>query len=38
VNFWEKPTEVEQWKEEHIVLVILGCWGVGIFGATKYFS
>ena len=18
VNFWEKPTEVEQWKEEHV--------------------
>ncbi|EFN55212.1 expressed protein [Chlorella variabilis] len=34
----EKPTEIAKWKEEHIVFLVLGCWGVGIWGATKIFG
>ncbi|KAG7674889.1 hypothetical protein Ndes2526B_g07728 [Nannochloris sp. 'desiccata'] len=37
-NAWEKPTEIAQWKEEHIVFLVLGCWGVGITTAMKVFG
>jgi len=38
VNAWEAPTAISTWKEEHIVLFVLGCWGVGIGGAMKIFG
>eukprot|EP00238_Polyblepharides_amylifera_P014913 CAMPEP_0196579452 /NCGR_PEP_ID=MMETSP1081-20130531/22009_1 /TAXON_ID=36882 /ORGANISM="Pyramimonas amylifera, Strain CCMP720" /LENGTH=79 /DNA_ID=CAMNT_0041899055 /DNA_START=75 /DNA_END=314 /DNA_ORIENTATION=- len=38
VNCWEAPTEIGNWKEEHIVLVVLGAWAVGITSALKYFG
>lgn len=38
VNMWEAPTDIGAWKEEHIVLTVLACWGVGIFSATKIFG
>lgn len=37
-NAWEKPTEIAKWKEEHIVFLVLGGWGVGIWGAMKAFG
>ncbi|PSC69939.1 hypothetical protein C2E20_6598 [Micractinium conductrix] len=37
-NCWEKPTEVAKWKEEHIVFVVLGGWGLGIYSAMKIFG
>ena len=38
VNLWEAPTEIARWKEEHIVLFVLGCWGVVIGGSLKVFG
>ena len=38
VNFWEAPTAISKWKEEHIVILVLSCWGVGIYGAMKMFG
>lgn len=38
VNMWEAPSEISRWKEEHIVLFVLGCWGVVIGGAMKVFG
>mmetsp|Transcript_18522 Transcript_18522/g.60326 ORF Transcript_18522/g.60326 Transcript_18522/m.60326 type:complete len:82 (-) Transcript_18522:125-370(-) len=38
VNMWEKPTEPGEWKEEQLVLTILGSWAVVIKGAMMYFS
>ncbi|KAI3428518.1 hypothetical protein D9Q98_007341 [Chlorella vulgaris] len=37
-NAWEKPTQIAQWKEEHIVFLVLGSWIGGIYGATKIFG
>ena len=28
-------SQVGRWKEEHIVLIVLACWGVGIGSAMK---
>eukprot|EP00884_Botryococcus_braunii_P012393 jgi/Botrbrau1/21154/Bobra.0061s0048.1 len=38
VNFWEAPTEVSKWKEEHIVFAVLGGWAIGIWSAFKIFG
>eukprot|EP00951_Prasinocladus_malaysianus_P021603 scaffold178850_cov30-Prasinocladus_malaysianus.AAC.1 len=38
VNMWEAPSEISRWKEEHIVLFVLGSWGVVITGAMKIFG
>ena len=38
VNMWEAPTAISTWKEEHIVLFVLGCWGVVIGGSMKVFG
>lgn len=38
VNCWEQPTNISNWKEEHIVFAVLGCWGVGIYSAIKIFG
>ncbi|KAI7842941.1 hypothetical protein COHA_003450 [Chlorella ohadii] len=38
LNAWEAPTEIAKWKEEHIVFLVLGGWGVGIWGAMKMFA
>lgn len=38
VNCWEAPTAIAKWKEEHIVILVLSCWGVGIYGAMKAFG
>mmetsp|Transcript_40472 Transcript_40472/g.114626 ORF Transcript_40472/g.114626 Transcript_40472/m.114626 type:complete len:96 (-) Transcript_40472:357-644(-) len=38
VNLWEAPTEISRWKDEHIVLFVLGCWGVVIGGSMKVFG
>jgi hypothetical protein len=38
VNFWEAPTDVAKWKEEHIVIAVLAGWGVVITGASKMFG
>jgi len=38
VNLWEAPLEISRWKEEHIVLFVLGCWGVVIGGGIKAFG
>eukprot|EP00898_Chlorokybus_atmophyticus_P006050 jgi/Chlat1/6446/Chrsp45S06051 len=38
VNAWEAPTQIAKWKEEHIVFLVLGGWGVVIYGALKAFG
>ena len=38
VNAWEAPTNVAAWKEEHIVLAVLGGWAVVIKGAMATFG
>jgi len=38
VNCWEKPTSISEWKEEHIVIVVLAAWGVTITSAMKIFG
>ncbi|KAK9810815.1 hypothetical protein WJX73_009563 [Symbiochloris irregularis] len=38
VNCWEAPTQINKWKEEHIVFAVLGTWGVVIFGSMKIFG
>ncbi len=38
VNFWEAPTDIPKWKDEHIVIAVLAGWGVVIYGAKKAFS
>mmetsp|Transcript_16213 Transcript_16213/g.48570 ORF Transcript_16213/g.48570 Transcript_16213/m.48570 type:complete len:91 (-) Transcript_16213:254-526(-) len=38
VNAWEAPTAIGKWKEEHIVFLVLGGWGVGIYSAMKVFG
>lgn len=38
VNCWQAPTNISAWKEEHIVLFVLGCWAVVITGSLKHFG
>jgi hypothetical protein len=38
VNCWEKPTQISEWKEEHIVIAVLAAWGVTITSAMKIFG
>ncbi len=38
MNCWEKPTSISEWKEEHIVIVVLAAWGVTITSAMKIFG
>lgn len=37
-NCWEKPTQIAQWKEEHIVIAVLATWGIVISSAMKIFG
>eukprot|EP00889_Picochlorum_renovo_P005923 jgi/Picre1/32953/NNA_008280.t1 len=37
-NCWEKPTQIAEWKEEHIVIAVLAGWGIGISTALKVFG
>lgn len=37
-NCWEKPTQIAEWKEEHIVIAVLATWGVTITSAMKIFG
>ncbi|KAI8102029.1 hypothetical protein M9434_007089 [Picochlorum sp. BPE23] len=37
-NCWEKPTQIAEWKEEHIVIAVLAGWGIGISTAFKVFG
>ena len=37
-NCWEKPTQIAQWKEEHIVIAVLAAWGITITSAMKIFG
>ena len=39
VNYpWQDPTNPGNWKEEHLVFVILGGWGVVIMGGKAALS
>lgn len=39
VNYpWQDPTNPGNWKEEHLVFVILGGWGVVIVGGKAALS
>jgi hypothetical protein len=38
LNCWDAPTNIAAWKEEHIVLFVLGCWAVAITGSLKHFG